>query len=129
MPMSRKISMFVAAVALATTSHLFAAEPATASAAGPVTNADCAREESSQQEAAPRTPAITLAQLFAASAADETIDVLEGVASGSPAMEVVMARIDTDGTIVMSCVDTEQAAKHFLEAPVEKLVSKKAKEQ
>jgi hypothetical protein len=129
MPMSRKISVFVAAVALAMSSHVFAAEPVTASAPEPVTNADCARAESPQQEVPLRTPAITLAQLFAASSEDETIDVLEGVASGSPAMEVVMARIDTDGSIVMSCVDTEQAAKHFLAAPVEKLVSKKAKEQ
>lgn len=120
--MSRKLSMFVAAVAFATTPTLFAAEPVAASATEPTSTSDCAREESSQH-------AVTLAQLFANAAKEETIDVVEGVASGNAPMEVVMARIDTDGKVVMSCVDTEEAAKRFLAAPVEKLVSKKAKEQ
>jgi hypothetical protein len=120
--MSRKLSVFVAAVAFATTPYLFAAEPVPASATEPIAGTDCAREESSQQ-------AVTLAQMFADAAKEETIDVLEGVASGNGPMEVVLARIDTDGKIVMSCVDTEEAAKRFLAAPVEKLVSRKAKEQ
>ncbi|HEX6642539.1 MAG TPA: hypothetical protein VF215_15580 [Thermoanaerobaculia bacterium] len=123
--MSRTMSLFVAAVALATTPLVFAAEPVVDRNA-----AECAAEESSQQEVAPRPHAVTLAEMFAAPAEEETIVTLEGVASGAPAMEVVVARINTDGRIVMSCVDSEKAAKKFLATPADKLpTDKQAKEQ
>jgi hypothetical protein len=118
--MSRTMSLFVAAVALATTPLVFAAEPVVDSNA-----AECATTE-----ATPRTEVITLADLFAAPVEEETIVTLEGVASGAPAMEVVVARINTDGRIVMSCVDSEKAAKKFLAAPADKLpADMQAKEQ
>jgi hypothetical protein len=120
--MSRTLSLFVAAVALATTPLVFAAEPVVEASA-------CATEESSQQEVTPRAHAVTLAELFAAPVEEETIVTLEGVASGAPAMEVVVARINTDGRVVMSCVDSEKAAKKFLATPADKLPAKQAKEQ
>ncbi len=125
--MSKKLCVVVAAVAFATIPFVFAAEPV--AKAEPATDAACAQEQSSQQEIAPRPATITLTEIFAAPAQEEPIVVTEGVASGEGPREVVLARINTDGQLVMSCVDSEKDAKRFLEAPVEKLATKKAKEQ
>src|SRR5688572_17331988 len=38
-------------------------------------------------------------------------------------MEVLIARIGTDGKPVLACVDSAAAAKRFLEAPVDKLAT------
>jgi hypothetical protein len=125
--MSKKHFVVVAAVALATTQFVFAAEPA--AKVEPATDTACAREEASQKELAPRPLAVTVAEMLVAPAQEETIVVTDGVASGAGPREVVLARIDTDGQLVMSCVDSAKDAKRFLEAPVEKLTPKKAKEQ
>jgi hypothetical protein len=120
--MSRSVSLFVAAVALATSPFIHAADAASE-------RDECAREEASHQQAqmAAREP-VTLAQIFAAvPASDATVPAEEGSAPGS--IELVVARIGADGKVVMACVDNEKAARHFLEAPREKLVSKQAKEQ
>src|SRR5690349_16058717 len=117
--MSKKLLVVIAAAAFATSPYVFAAEPA--QKAEPVTDTACAQEQSSQQEIAPRPATITLAEVFAAPAVETPIVVTDGVASGEGPREVVLARIDTDGQLVMSCVDTEKDAKRFLETPVEKL--------
>ena len=38
-------------------------------------------------------------------------------------MEVVLARIGKDGKPILACVDSAEAAKRFLEAPVERLAT------
>ena len=43
-------------------------------------------------------------------------------------MDVLVARIGPDGKVIIACVDSEAAAKRFLEAPIEK-VAKKAQEK
>ena len=52
------------------------------------------------------------------------------IVSGPTHADVILARIDTDGKLVKVCVDNEEAARRFLNAPVEKLDGgRKAKEQ
>jgi hypothetical protein len=43
-------------------------------------------------------------------------------------MEVLIARVGPDGKLVLACVDSAEAAKKFLEAPIEK-TGRAAKEQ
>jgi hypothetical protein len=67
-----------------------------------------------------------LAALFARRE-PELIQTATGrVATAGPA-EVMMARIGADGKIVMVCVDSEAAARKFLDAPVESLARVKEK--
>ena len=51
-----------------------------------------------------------------------------GITAGPMQVDVIVARIDSDGKLVKACVDSEEAARHFLNAPVEKLERGKAKE-
>ena len=118
--MVRSMYLFVAVVALATAPFVQAAEP--------VVTED-AVQETAQVEAALPSPILTLKALFAAAETEEVIDTIDGVAVGMGAMEVVVARIDTDGQVVTACVDSEAAARAFLDSPVEKVATKKAKEQ
>ncbi len=124
--MSRRMSVLVAAVAFATTPFVYAAQGAN--------DRDCTREEMSRQkDVAQRavslpTPPVTLAEAFAVSAGEPSIETEDGVSAPGP-LEVVVARIASDGKPVMACVDHEKAAERFLKAPVEQLATKKAKEQ
>lgn len=43
--------------------------------------------------------------------------------------EVVVARVDTDGTLVKACVNSEEAARLFFEKPIEQVGSGKAREK
>lgn len=52
-----------------------------------------------------------------------------GITVGAFAVDVIVARVDTDGKLVTACVATEEAAKRFLTTPVEKLDGRGAKEQ
>ena len=52
-----------------------------------------------------------------------------GIMTGPLQVDVIIARIDADGKLVKACVDSEAAARRFLEAPIEKLDGHKAKEQ
>jgi hypothetical protein len=113
--MARSLFVFVAAVAFATAPFVHAA--------------DAAPEAAATVEMALPSPTITLKALFAAPAAPEVIDVADGVAFGMEAIEVMVARIDTDGRVVTACVDSEKAARAFLDAPVEKVATRQAKEQ
>ncbi|HEX6095713.1 MAG TPA: hypothetical protein VF432_05250 [Thermoanaerobaculia bacterium] len=49
--------------------------------------------------------------------------------SGPTHADVILARIDTDGKLVKVCVDNEEAARRFLNAPIEKVEGRKAKEK
>ena len=61
---------------------------------------------------------IDVAPLFA-----QTNDAGEPLFDGT---EVLLARITPDGKTVMACVDSAEAAKKFLEAPIEKVGRGKA---
>ncbi len=52
-----------------------------------------------------------------------------GITAGPFQVDVIVARIDTDGSLVKACVDSEEAARRFLEAPIEKVAGRRAKEQ
>lgn len=116
--MARPMSVLVVAVALATSSFVHAAEVAD--------DRECTREISAVHSVALPHP-VALAELFAASAG-ESVQTENGVEAPGP-MEVVIVRTLDDGTAAMACVDSEAAAKRFLEAPAEKVATKKAKEQ
>ena len=45
-----------------------------------------------------------------------------------PRIEIVVMRIDADGKAIYACVDSKEAAKRFLEAPLEQ-VARKAREK
>lgn len=124
--MSRRMSVFVAAVAFATTPFVYAAEG--------TSDRDCTRPERSRHEdvaqhevGLPRPP-VTLAELFAVPTGGPSTETEDGV-SAPGHLEVVVARIASDGKPVMACVDSREAAERFLKAPVERLATKKAKEQ
>jgi hypothetical protein len=124
--MSRRISVLVAATALAVSSFANAAER--------VIDEECARQEKVQQEAAQQDvqttdPApLTLAELFAIVGTEPSIETEDGV-SAPGHLEVVVARIGTDGKPVQACVDSPEAAERFFKAQIEKLTPKQAKEQ
>jgi len=52
----------------------------------------------------------------------------DGITVGAFAVNVLVARIDTDGNLVSACVDNEAAARRFLDAPIEKIETRQAKE-
>ena len=116
--MPRPMSVLVVAVALATTSFVHAAEVAD--------DRECTREISAVHGIALPHP-VALAELFAVSAG-ESVQTEDGVEAPGP-IEVVIVRTLDDGTSAMVCVDSEAAAKRFLEAPAAKVATKKAKEQ
>jgi hypothetical protein len=132
--MARSTYVFVAAVALATATFVYAAAPA--ANAVTVAERDSVAVRTSpetspevQAEVALPRPTLTLKALFAKVEEEEVVDTIDGVAVGMGAMEVLVARIDTDGRVVTSCVDSEKAARAFLNAPIEKVATKRAKEQ
>lgn len=51
-----------------------------------------------------------------------------GIAVGPIAVNVIVARIDKDGKLVKACVDSEEAARRFLETPAGKIDDVRAKE-
>lgn len=129
--MARSTYVFVTAVALATATFVYAADPAANAVTVAERNGAAVETspETPQAEVALPRPALTLKALFAQAAEEEVVDAIDGVAVGMGAMEVLVARIDTDGRVVTSCVDSEQAARTFLNAPLEKVATKRAKEQ
>jgi hypothetical protein len=119
--MSRSISVVTVAAALVMTPYLHAA--------GVSQDRIHPREDVAAIEAPLPEPVVTLAAMFATAEQAETIELLDGVASGMGALEVVVARIDKDGKLVYSCVDNPEAAQRFLVKPLDKLATKEAKEQ
>jgi hypothetical protein len=56
-------------------------------------------------------------------------DDANGITVGPMQVDVIVARIDDDGKLVKACVDSEEAARKFLEGPVGKVNDPKAKER
>ena len=52
-----------------------------------------------------------------------------GVTVTAFAVEVVIARIGEDGKLIKACLDSEDAAKKFLTAPIEKVARPEGHEQ
>lgn len=126
--MSRRMSVFAVAVALVITPFVFAADAV--KTVDPVKERDCAEEVAAADPvAATEARSAALAAMFAVTAEEEVIPTLDGIASGMGALEVVVARVDTDGRIVLACVDNEKAAERFLTRPIDKLATKEEKEQ
>ena len=78
-------------------------------------------------DARPARARIDLRRVFAPAASPVRTDT--GVSVTLPVMEVVIARIGSDGKPVLACVDTEAAARRFLEAPPDRLPAGAAKEK
>lgn len=49
--------------------------------------------------------------------------------TGPTHSDVIVARIDTDGSLVKACVDNEEAARRFLTAPIQNVEGRKVKDQ
>jgi hypothetical protein len=62
-----------------------------------------------------------LASIFAPPEQNETIETDDGFMAIGGSMQVLVARIGADGKPVLGCVDTEDAARRFFDAPVERL--------
>jgi hypothetical protein len=117
--MSRTMYVLVAA-AIVTAPFVYGADAAS--------ERNQARAERAQVEVEkPKT--VTLKAVFEATRQDEVIDAVDGVAVGMGAVEVVIARRNTDGKVTMSCVDSEKAARAFFDAPAGKVATRQAKEQ
>jgi NAD(P)H-dependent flavin oxidoreductase YrpB (nitropropane dioxygenase family) len=150
--MSRTPSVFVLAAALAVTPFVYGAGKASDRAqkreetqqrarAQAEPQASTAAEASAPATTAAPLPAaaqipaaapapITLEQLLPDMDANpETIETENGVSATVTHLDVVVARIGADGKPVMACVDSKEAARRFSRAPVDKLQTKKAKEQ
>ena len=90
--------------------------------------------------AAPDTLRASLAQIGARDAEltalfarfaqfERSIDTADGVSVPAGAMEVVVARIGTDGKPVIGCVDNADAAKRFFDAPIATIQNRRAQDQ
>lgn len=55
-------------------------------------------------------------------------DDANGTTVGAFAVEVLVARRGPDGKLIKACVHSEEAARLFLSAPIDKVAAKKAKE-
>ena len=60
-------------------------------------------------------------------ATEEPVETGAGVSMPGP-LELLVVRLGEDGKPVAVCVDNEEAAQKFLDAPAERIQSKKAKE-
>jgi len=56
------------------------------------------------------------------------VDDASGITVGPFAVDVIVARRGPDGKLIKACVNSEEAAKRFLSAPIGELATKKAKE-
>lgn len=99
--------------------------------AAPFALADDAQEctpDAAEQRAVTIAPRLDLAAFFAR-VEQQITETENGVSAPMGPTEVVVVRIGTDGKPVLACVDTEEAARRFFDAPVEKLPTRKAQEQ
>ncbi len=67
-------------------------------------------------------PALTLSDLFA-EVANPTFEVRENgtLVASAPSIDVIVARVEPDGTIVTACVHDEKSATEFLTAKGRKI--------
>ena len=56
-------------------------------------------------------------------------DNANGITAGPFQVDVIVARIDADGKLVKACVDNEEAARRFLDAPIERVAGSRAQEK
>ena len=52
-----------------------------------------------------------------------------GITVGPFQVDVLVARIDAEGRLVKVCVDNEEAARRFLQAPIERVTGSRAQEK
>lgn len=52
-----------------------------------------------------------------------------GITAGPFQVDVIVARIDSDGKLVKACVDSEESARRFLEAPIGRVAGSRAQEK
>ena len=88
--------------------------------------ADAARTQDAALPQAERP--LSLHALFA-HAPGVIIENENGIMTGPSEVNVILARIDADGKLVKVCVDNEEAARRFLEAPIAKIEGRRAKEK
>jgi hypothetical protein len=87
------------------------------------TERDCVGSHPAPAEA----PAVDLlTQLFEHT---EITDPISGEVTKIEGMEVLVVRLGTDGKPVLACVDSKEAARRFLDKPVEAVGSRKAQER
>jgi hypothetical protein len=93
---------------------------------------DGARKQDAALAPAPAERPLSLHALFDRAPCVTTQDTTQdanGITTGPSGVNVIVARIDTDGKLVKACVDNEADARRFLEAPIEKVQNGRAKEQ
>lgn len=112
--MSRRLLVAIASLALA----------------APFAHASEAARLPLRESIARMTPELDLTRLFARlgrnAAAVETED---GVNARTIGIELVVARIGSDGKPVLACTDNPEAAQRFLQAPLERIERRKAHDQ
>jgi hypothetical protein len=110
--MNHRIAAWAVAGALVLTPAVFASSPKEKSTRDPGTVA-----QKTDQLQVPILP-ITLSEIFARAAQDARITTGEhGMQiADNPAVQVLVARRNTDGTISKACVDSEEAARRFFAA-------------
>ena len=52
-----------------------------------------------------------------------------GITTGPFQVDVIVARIDSDGKLVKACVDSEESARRFLQAPIGRVAGSRAQEK
>ena len=52
-----------------------------------------------------------------------------GISTGPFQVDVIVARIDSDGKLVKACVDSEESARRFLQAPIGRVAGSRAQEK
>lgn len=92
-------------------------------AAMPALASEAAGDVSGLRESIARmTPRVTLVELFARLNGDGvSVETEDGVSMQATSVEVVIARIGTDGKPVMGCVDNVRSAEAFFTAPANQL--------
>ncbi|MDQ3280073.1 MAG: hypothetical protein M3Q69_01525 [Acidobacteriota bacterium] len=71
-----------------------------------------------------------LTELFARFAQPgDSVESSDGVSAPAGTMEVVVARLGTDGKPVIGCVDNSESARRFFETSLENLQQRRAQDQ
>ena len=120
--MNRRTLVVATVVALLTASA-HATDPARSREAALPPLDERSREATSSMDQRP----LELRALFEQAPGVTTEDE-NGITAGPMQVNVLVARIDAGGKLVTACVDNEESARKFLQAPVEKLEGRKAKE-
>jgi hypothetical protein len=75
-------------------------------------------------------PRLELTELFARIAdGGASFETEDGVSAPMVTTEVLVARLNTDGKPITVCVDNEESARRFLDAPIERVMRGRKQEQ